>query len=96
GPEQHRTEHTVVHKRNTNVAGTVKWDARTHHQVDGIYLTGFGESTSSGEIPVIGGPCPGNPGTGAVIIDVSVVPGSATGGLYVYYNGGTGVLLGTF
>lgn len=97
GPVQNRHEHTVVHHKNTNVAGTVKWDARTHHQVDGIYLTGFGDSVESGDdIPVVGGPCPGNPGTGAVYIDVSVVPGGSSGGLYVYYNGGTGVLLGNF
>jgi len=97
GPEQNRKEHTVEHKKSTNVAGKVQWDARTHHQVDGIYLTGFGDSVESGgQIPVIGSPCPGNPGTGAVYIDVQVVPGSSTGGLYVHYNGGTGVLLGNF
>ena len=97
GPVQNRTEHTVTHTTETNVNGTVNWDARTHHQVDGIYLTGFGDTTEGGgDIPVVGGPCPGNPGTGAVYIDVQVVPGGSTGGLYVYYNDGPGVLLGNF
>jgi hypothetical protein len=93
-------EHYVVHTRSSNVSSVITYTGRSHHQVDGINLTGFGDYLDSGDaVPVVGNVCVGGPtgaGRNGVWIDVHVVPGSNTGGLYVAYNGGTPVLLGNF
>ena len=89
-------EHFVNHTKASSIAGTVLYSPRVHHQIDGINLTGYGDSVESGgDIPVAGGPCPGNPGNGAIWINVYTVPGSETGGLYVWFDGQK-KLLGNF
>ncbi len=85
--------HHVTHHKSTSVNDTLTYDARTRNQVTGFFLTGFGTTTESGgAVPVVGGPCPGNPGTGGVWISVELESGGGTGGLYVTF-GPTTVLL---
>jgi hypothetical protein len=86
GEKTHHVEHTqqaasllhseVVRETKTNKRG----------KVTGFNLMGFALSAtqSGGEIPVVGEPCPGNPGHGGVWTSVEVLSSSAmdTGGLY--------------
>jgi hypothetical protein len=85
--------HTVTHGTSTSVNSAVSYQARTNSQgvITGFNLTGFGTTTHSGaDVPVVGGPCPGNPGTGAIY--TSVTKTGSTGGLYAIY-GGNSVLI---
>ncbi len=86
--------HHRTHKKKVSVNNTLTYDARTRNQVTGFFLTGFGTVSESGdEVPVVGGPCPGNQGNGGVWISVEVSgSGGTTGGLYVTF-GPTTVLL---
>lgn len=77
--------HNVDHTRTTAVSGVVAYDARVRNQITGFNLTGFGATTTTGAVPVVGGPCPGNAGTDGVWTEV-VLTGS-TGGLYFNYGG---------
>lgn len=77
--------HSVTHSRDVSVSDQIKYDARTHRQVDGFILTGFGTVSESGEVPVVGGPCPGNNGTDGTWSSVELIS-SSTGGLYVRYG----------
>jgi hypothetical protein len=83
--------HDVTHNTTTSVTDSVGYNARVHAQIDGFNLTGFGATTSTGDVPVVGGPCPGNAGTDGTWS--SVTAGATTGGLYVNY-GGNSVLIG--
>ncbi|MEV0272400.1 hypothetical protein AB0H43_26790 [Hamadaea sp. NPDC050747] len=83
--------HNVTHSTTTEVAGQVTYDARTHKQIDGFQLTGYGTVIESGEIPVVGGACPGNEGTDGTWSSVTQTGSSA--GLYTTY-GTTTVPLG--
>lgn len=57
--------HNVEHKSTTGISATVAYDARTRNQITGFNLTGLSSATvEAGEIPVVGGACPGNAGTG--------------------------------
>lgn len=83
--------HNVNHSTEAEVDTTVNSVARTNTQnvVTGFNLTGFGTSTTeTGEIPVVGGPCPGNQGHDGTWSAVTPVGG--TGGLYVTYEGNPG------
>jgi hypothetical protein len=83
--------HNVNHKTTSSVISSVAYDARVKNQITGFNLKGFGAITSSGgDIPVVGAPCPGNQGTDATWS--SVTAGDTTGGLFVNY-GGTAVAL---
>jgi hypothetical protein len=86
GERTHNVDHTTM----TRVNGIVAYEARTRNQITGFNLTGFGEMTSVGTVPVVGGPCPGNAGNDGVWS--SVTANGSTGGLYVNY-GGTSVRL---
>jgi len=89
-------EHFVPHSEASSLAGNVAYDKRTQNQVTGINLTGFADTVESGgDVPVAGQPCPGNQGHDGVWVNVYVVPGSETGGLYVWHDG-VKVLLGNF
>lgn len=77
--------HNVSHKRKTSVASNVAYDPRVKNQITGFNLTGFGATTTSGEVPVVGEACMGNPGHDGVW--TSVTPISSSGGLYVTYSG---------
>lgn len=76
--------HNVTHSTTTEVAGQVAYDARTHKQIDGFLLTGYGTVTESGDIPVVGGACPGNEGTDGTWTSVTQTGSSA--GLYTTYG----------
>jgi hypothetical protein len=82
--------HDVDHKKTTSVNSEVLYDARTRNQINGFVLKGYGSTLTGGSAPEVGGACPGNPGTGAVITAVTFL--QSTGGLYVNH-GGTAVLL---
>lgn len=88
GEKTHYVPHTIA----LDIGGEILHTARKHHQIDGFNLTGFGESfTETGTIPVVGGPCMGNPGHDGVWTGVEQLEGGE-GGLYVNY-GATRVLL---
>lgn len=83
--------HNVDHNKTVGVSGQVQYSVRQHQQIDGIYLTGFtGTLSESGTVPVVGGPCPGNPGTDGTWSSVTLT--SSSGGLYANW-GGQSVLL---
>lgn len=78
--------HNVKHKRSVGVTGTVAYDARVRNQITGFNLTGYaGTPTSSGDVPVFNGPCPGNAGTDGVWTSVSLTSSSVA--LNVIYSG---------
>ena len=58
GEKSHRRERT----ESTAVNGVVTYEARTSRQVTGFTLKGFGATTTTDTVPVVGGPCPGNLG----------------------------------
>jgi hypothetical protein len=79
--------HTVNHEKDTTMNANVQYDARTHKQVDGFNLKGFGAYTETGFIPVVGdiwNPNSGTEDAGKPIIDVQLI--SSTGGLYVNFG----------
>ena len=80
--------HHVTHKEEMEVASNVIVALRRNPQsmVTGFNLTGFGDGFSEGgELPVVGGPCPGNQGHGGVWTSVTALSGGE-GGLYVNYG----------
>lgn len=90
GTKGERT-HNVDHATSSTVNSEIVYDARTHKQIDGFTLTGFGSVTETGEVPVVGGPCMGNErhdGTWSAVTETG-----STSGLYVVYNG-QAVLIG--
>jgi len=85
--------HNIPHTTLTGISATVAYDARTRNQITGFLLNGFSgtPTTIGGEVPVVGGACPGNEGHDGTW--TSVTPGLPTGGgLFVNY-GGTAVPL---
>ena len=81
--------HNVPHSEEMDVSSSVAVNLRKNPQsmVAGFNLTGFGDSFGeAGEVPVVGTPCPGNPGHDGVWTSVEVLPGSSEGGLYVNYG----------
>ena len=89
--EQH---HEVTVKKTTTVNSEVATDPRANPQnkVTGFNLLGYGTTTTSGSVPVVGEDCLGV-GTDAKITNVEKI--SETGTLYVSYSG-TKVALATF
>jgi hypothetical protein len=77
--------HDVTVKKTVKVNDTVQYDARTHKQVDGFMLTGFGTVSQNIDPPVDGGGCLGEGGQQGVWSDV--IKTSTSGGLYVTFNG---------
>jgi hypothetical protein len=79
--------HDVTHKRSTEVEANVDADPRKtkgQQQFTGFILKGFGESTSSGVVPIVGEACMGNEGHGGTWSDVTET-GSTPGGLYAHH-----------
>jgi hypothetical protein len=82
--------HQVSHTKNVAsvVKSSVAYDTRknVHGKVTGFNLLGFSGApiiTESGDdIPVVGAPCPGNPGTDGVWTQVTLLSSTGTGGLY--------------
>jgi len=80
--------HNVSHTKSAGISGTVLFDARKNSQgqITGVMLNGYyGQVTELGTAPVVGDPCPGNPGTDGVWTSVTLT--SASVGLYATYNG---------
>ncbi|MEV6871975.1 hypothetical protein [Amycolatopsis sp. NPDC051128] len=77
--------HNVSHSTSTSVASAVAYDARVKNQITGFTLKGFGITTTTGTVPVVGGACPGNPGTDGTWTSVEQT-GSTGGGLYAHYG----------
>jgi hypothetical protein len=80
--------HNVPHSEEIDVSSAVNVTLRRNPQskVTGFTLTGFGGTYSeSGEVPVVGAPCPGNPGHDGVWTSVVLLPGGE-GGLYANYG----------
>lgn len=81
--------HDISIPRHTSVNSVVHYDARTHKQIDGYNLKGFGATTTEGTVPVVGGSCVGNSdgvdhnGTWSSVTLVDS-PGA---GLFVNYGG---------
>jgi hypothetical protein len=81
--------HNVPHSEEMQVSSAVAVTLRRNPQskVTGFNLTGYGGTFSeSGEVPVVGAACPGNPGHDGVWTTVELLQGSAAGGLYVNYG----------
>lgn len=81
--------HNVAHSKDVvgSIESTVLHDARKNSQgkVTGFNLTGLGTGTStvsSGSIPVVGEPCPGNQGHDGVWTSVTALSSTSGGGLY--------------
>ncbi|AGM04761.1 hypothetical protein [Amycolatopsis keratiniphila] len=85
--------HNVAHATSTSVANEVTYDARVKTQITGFTLKGFSTTTTTGEIPLVGEACPGNPGTNGTW--TSVTETGSTGGLYVHYGTATALLTPT-
>ena len=81
--------HNVSRERSTTVDSAVAYDPRVKNQITGFNLKGFGTTTSSGDVPVVDGACPGGP-DGGTWTSVTLV--SSTGGLYINF-GGTSIAL---
>ena len=78
--------HNVKHTKSVGVTGDVAYDARSRNQITGFNLTGYaGTPTSLGEVPVLNGPCPGNPGTDGVWTSVALTSSSVA--LNAVYSG---------
>ena len=83
--------HDITIPRLTKVDSSVQFEARSQKQVSGFMLTGLGQTTTVGTVPVVGDGCVGgNPGTITAVVDTT--PPGTLGGLYVFWLG-TGVLL---
>jgi len=80
------TVHRNTNTRSTSVSSTVAADLKKTGQYTGYYLTGFGATTTTGEVPYVGGPCPGFEGNGKTVESVTDLGGTG-GGLFVTYNG---------
>jgi hypothetical protein len=80
--------HDVTIPRHTTLNSAIEYDARTHKQIDGYFLTGFGASTTTGTAPVVGDACVGGEdgiahnGTWTSV----ELTGSTTGVLTVYWT----------
>jgi hypothetical protein len=83
GP-QNQTRHEVTHQRHTGITAAIDGEPRSGPtQFTGFNLLAFEELEESGTIPVVGGDCPGTPGTDAVIISVQLLSDGGDGGLFV-------------
>lgn len=77
--------HEISVPRHVSVTASVVFDARTHKQVDGFYLLGFGSQTSTGTVPVVGGNF--NDGNDVKTITAVTLVSSSGGGLSANYGG---------
>jgi hypothetical protein len=64
--------HTIEIPSHTAVTSAIASDARKTGQFTGFNLFGLGETTTQGEVPVVGGVCPGA-GTDGTWISVTLV-----------------------
>jgi hypothetical protein len=79
--------HSITRKKHVDVYGSVAYDARMRNQITGFILKGYaGDPVVSGNVPTVGGVCPGN-GTDGAWESVTLV--SSSGGLITSYGGVT-------
>jgi hypothetical protein len=78
--------HNVPREVVTAVNGEVAYDTRVRNQITGFTLKGFGGSTTTGEIPELGGACAGGPDGSDGGTWTSVELTSSQGGLYAHYG----------
>jgi hypothetical protein len=85
--------HNAAIPRHSSVNSAIQYKTRTHNQIDGFILTGFGITTTDGTVPVVGNACVANSdGVNHNGTWSSVTLISSSGGLFVNY-GGSNVLL---
>jgi hypothetical protein len=79
--------HTLTIPKNINVNSNIAYDARKNSQdkITGFNLLSFGTSSGGGNVPVVGGTCPGA-GTDGEWISVTGI-GSGDESLYVHAPG---------
>lgn len=84
--------HNVARESSTAVNSQVAYENRTNpkSKITGFNLTGLGQTTESGVVPVVGGACDGGPNGGSW---TSVELVSSEGGLYAHYSGKDSILL---
>jgi len=78
--------HSVTHPTHTSVTSAIAYDPRQtkgQKQFTGFNLNGFGATTSTGDVPTVGGACPN--GNSGIITAADLV--SSEGGLTVTYGG---------
>jgi hypothetical protein len=90
GPAHNRREHRVTRTVEVGVSGDIVHTVRRNPQdgATGFVLNGYSEDLeveTGGALPHVGDPCPGNPGTGAVVESAGYA-GGAGGGLYVHFE----------
>jgi hypothetical protein len=93
GRDKVREPRTQNRGKDTSVNASVAFDARKMQQITGFILSPGTTTTTSGEVPVDGGSCPGGQFNDGAISNVELV--SSTGGLYVNHAG-VAVLLKEF
>lgn len=82
GEHTHNVSHTFKYK----LGASISYAPRVMNQITGFILKGIGTETSIGTVPVVGGPCPGNQGTGGTWSSVTT-SGTGVDGLFVSYGG---------
>lgn len=82
--------HDVTVNKTVQISDSVAYDARTHKQVDGFNLTGFGSVSQNIDTPVVGGACLGAGGQQGTWTSVALT--SSSGGLYVSGPSGSALL----
>lgn len=83
------THHVIEVHRTSTVSANVLYDARTHKQVDGFVLRGYGAVTmTGGSIPNVGDEFGG---PGHIVTNVELV--STTGGVLTVSNGSASAVL---
>jgi hypothetical protein len=85
--------HNVARERSSQVNSVIEYEKRTNpnSKITGFRLTGLGTTTESGEVPVVGGTCPGGGPEDGTWTSVTLV--SSSGGLFVHFPGKDSVLL---
>jgi hypothetical protein len=66
------------------VNAEVAYDTRVRNQITGFTLKGFGETSTTGEVPLVGGACAGGGPEGGEWTSVELT--SSQGGLYAHYG----------
>jgi hypothetical protein len=69
--------HNITIPRHTNINAAIAFDTRKHSQIDGFNLTGNGDTTHGGDVPVVGQACvPDSGGQNGVWTSVTLISSS--------------------
>ena len=86
GAGKETEHHHPVNNRETSIDASVAYAPRSHSQVDGFLLSGFGETTFSGEpLPVLNEACTCCGGKVGTWTDLTLTS-SQPGGLFVTFG----------